>query len=380
MEGNHHMKTTKTIFAAATMAVALGGFAAGGFAADTVPASVTAAVGHYARPPADQTRDAARNPAQVLALAGIKSGMVVADFLPEDGYYTRILSKLVGPKGHVYGYVPIPGFPGVRQTLEKDGKPVPIDPILAIENQHSEYPNVTAVWEQVYYNGGSFGLPAQVDAVVAGNGNYHNLKTMGYAVPATTGPNNAPGKPLDLVGMNKAIFRAMKPGGVYIIVDNASEADGIKADLTAAGFTLDGSSDAVAGQAVLKFKKPANASAENKRPKDNNWGMKNFFGNTRHSGVNNQVQRWVMYHPDGTFQEFGNTGTRVQQGTFWWDADGNNCMIKEYPDIERGSVICHDYADAINPVVDKVIGEGNAAWKVEPGYHYPAPPAPSAAP
>ncbi len=360
-------------FLAATLGVA----ALGGFAIPAFADAVSDAVDHYARPPVDRSRDAARKPADVIKLSGIHSGMVVADFIPEDAYYTRILSKLVGPRGKVYAYVPIPGFPGVRQDLEKAGKPVPVDAALSIENQHSEYPNVVAVWEQVYYNGGSFGLPEQVDAVIAANGNYHNLKTPGYAKPAMAGPNNAAQPPLDLVGMNKAIFRAMKPGGIYLIVDAPAEADGIKADVTAAGFTLDSSSD-VGGMTALKFKKPSNASAETKRPRDMKQGMAPYFGNTSRSGINNgnaPGQRWVMYHPDGTFQEFGNSGTRVQQGTWWWDADGNNCMIKEYPDIERGSVICHDYSgEKTNPPVDQVIGTGNQAWKLEKGYTYPAPP------
>ena len=82
-----------------------------------------------------------------------------------------------------------------------------------------------------------------------------------------------------------------------------------------------------------------------------------------------------MYHPDGTFQEFGNSGTRNQQGTWYWDADGSNCMLKEFPAAERGSVICHDYSgDKVSPPVDVAIGTGNQAWKLEKGYTYPAPP------
>jgi predicted methyltransferase len=361
----------KFAISAVLLSLAISGAAYG---ADAVPAAVTAAVGHYIRPPKDQARDAARNPAQLLAFSGIKPGMKVVDLVPEDGYYTRILSKLVGPSGRVYSYVPIPGFPIIRFDLEKAGKQVPIDPILAIQNTRTEFANVTAVWEQLYFNGGSFGLPEQVDAVLLAN-NYHNLKIPGFAAPEK-GANNAPGKPLDLVGMNKAIFRAMKPGGVYIIVDDSAEADSVKQDVMAAGFVLDGSSDILAGdkQFVLRFKKPANASAETKRPKDMKQGMENYFGNTRHSGISRDIQRWVHYHADGTFQEYGNTPAYEQIGTWFWDSDGMNCMLKEYPDVERGSVICHDYSAAVNKPVDTVIDEGPAAWKIEKGYTYPAAP------
>ena len=100
-------------------------------------------------------------------------------------------------------------------------------------------------------------------------------------------------------------------------------------------------------------------------------GMASYYGNTRHSGINRDVPRWVQYHADRTFQEYGNTPAYVQIGTWFWDADGMNCMLKEYPDVERGSVICHDYSNAVNKPVDTVLDEGPNAWKIEKGAHYP---------
>jgi predicted methyltransferase len=61
-----------------------------------------AAVGQPGRPAKDVQRDALDHPAEVLRLAGIKPGMVVADFLGANGYYSELLSYVVGPKGHVY--------------------------------------------------------------------------------------------------------------------------------------------------------------------------------------------------------------------------------------------------------------------------------------
>src|SRR5687768_4411457 len=75
-------------------------------AQDTVPAAITAAVADTARPEADRARDGARKPAEIVAFAGVKPGDKVAEFLPGGGYYTRILSKTVGPQGHVYALVP----------------------------------------------------------------------------------------------------------------------------------------------------------------------------------------------------------------------------------------------------------------------------------
>jgi len=66
-------------------------------AADSYDAAVSAA----GRPAGDLKRDALDHPAEVLRLTGIKSGMHVADVLAGDGYYSELLSNLVGPTGHV---------------------------------------------------------------------------------------------------------------------------------------------------------------------------------------------------------------------------------------------------------------------------------------
>jgi len=59
------------------------------------------AVQHAGRSDADIKRDALDLPSEVLRLAGIRPGMKVADILAGDGYYSELLSYLVGPSGHV---------------------------------------------------------------------------------------------------------------------------------------------------------------------------------------------------------------------------------------------------------------------------------------
>src|ERR1700761_3350617 len=82
------------IFAAALAGAAL---------AANVPDYVTKAVADPSRPKTDSTRDALRYPAETMAFAGVKPGMTVAEFFPTGGYYTRMLSDVVGPKGKIYG-------------------------------------------------------------------------------------------------------------------------------------------------------------------------------------------------------------------------------------------------------------------------------------
>src|SRR5216117_3738870 len=67
-----------------------------------VPKAVAAAVADPARPQADRDRDADRKPAESIAFAGLKPGQRIADLLPGGGYFTRLFSGVVGPKGQVF--------------------------------------------------------------------------------------------------------------------------------------------------------------------------------------------------------------------------------------------------------------------------------------
>ncbi len=63
--------------------------------------SYDSAVQHAGRSADDVKRDSLDHPAEVLRLSGIKPGMRVVDFLAGDGYYSELLSYVVGPGGHV---------------------------------------------------------------------------------------------------------------------------------------------------------------------------------------------------------------------------------------------------------------------------------------
>jgi len=96
------MTRTENLMMAAALALAL----SGGMAAAKPTAAMLAAVADKARPEADTKRDADRKPAEIVAFAGVKPGDKVAEMMPGGGYFTRIFSKVVGPRGHVYAYVP----------------------------------------------------------------------------------------------------------------------------------------------------------------------------------------------------------------------------------------------------------------------------------
>ena len=60
------------------------------------------AVAHAGRPAKDLERDALDHPAQILRLSGVGKGWKVGDYMGATGYYSELLSYLVGPRGQVY--------------------------------------------------------------------------------------------------------------------------------------------------------------------------------------------------------------------------------------------------------------------------------------
>src|SRR5580704_16394675 len=81
-------------------AVALAG------AASAASPAIEAAVHDAGRPAADTARDANRKPAETLEFARVHPGEIVLEIAPGGGYFTRLLSKAVGPSGHVYAAAP----------------------------------------------------------------------------------------------------------------------------------------------------------------------------------------------------------------------------------------------------------------------------------
>jgi predicted methyltransferase len=221
----------KLHLALAAVAVALLVSPAPSFAAAAnVPAFVRAAVADPHRPKADTDRDADRLPLAMLGFSGIKPGDTVAELIPAQGYSTRLLSAAVGPKGHVYTI----NIATLAQGIKDATKPLLADP---------NYSNVSYTEQNL----SNLKVPEYVDAVWTSQ-NYHDLKNPG-------------GFSADTVAMDKAIFAALKPGGLYLIIDHVAEAGSgtrdtgtlhridpatVKAEVLAAGFQFVGESKALA--------------------------------------------------------------------------------------------------------------------------------------
>lgn len=195
----------------------------------SLPAFLSAALADANRPEADRARDAGRHPGEVLLFAGLKPGMKVVDLIPGSGYFTRILAKAVGPGGRVFAYVPD------ELTAIAKGRP----PSVAAFAGKAPYANTRMILQTLP----TFAAPEKVDMVFTAQ-NYHDmhLPFMG---------------PADLSVVNRRIFTALKPGGVYIVIDHSAKAGSglrdaeslhridaalVRKEIEAAGFVFEGES------------------------------------------------------------------------------------------------------------------------------------------
>ncbi|WP_428099871.1 class I SAM-dependent methyltransferase [Candidatus Rariloculus sp.] len=225
--------------------------------ADT-PANIRSAVESSARSDEQRARDAGRKPAEIMTLAGIGEGDNIIELASFGHYYTTMLVEAVGPDGHV-DMVDMPWI-----------EPFGGDPARAFDAAHDN-----ATFHQVHYNEAN--LPSGVDAVLCVLF-YHDLH------------RDNESDTVDTADMNARIFAALRPGGIYLIVDHKAEdgsgwRDGttlhrigvetIREEVAAAGFELVEDSDLLANpdddhtvvvrdpairgntdRAVLVFRKP----------------------------------------------------------------------------------------------------------------------------
>ena len=219
------------------------------------PANIKRAVESTARPAEQRARDADRKPAETLMLLDLAEGERVVELAAFGHYWTHMLVDAVGASGQVH-MVDMP-------WTDRFGG----EAARAFDTAHAN-----ATYTQAHYN--QMQLPTNVDAVLMVQF-YHDL----------TRDN------VDTADMNRKILAALKPGGIYLVIDhNAENGSGwrdastlhridpaaIKSEVTAAGFELVQDSPLLANQAddrkqnmraeglrgrtdqaVLVFRKPA---------------------------------------------------------------------------------------------------------------------------
>lgn len=200
-----------------------------GAARAQIPDYVAKAVADPARAQ-DAKNDERRKVAELVAFSAAKPGDRVLELIPGSGYFTRVFSKVVGAKGRVYAVWP-------KEYDESSDK------VKAIA---AEYGNVDLLAQPA----AKLTAPQPVDVVFTSQ-NYHDYpdKFMGPTDPAI---------------LNAAVFAALKPGGLYIVVDHSAEAGSglrdtdtlhrideatVKQQVLAAGFEYVGESDVLRNRA-----------------------------------------------------------------------------------------------------------------------------------
>jgi predicted methyltransferase len=196
-----------------------------------VPAAVTKAIADPARQ-ADVSNDGRRKIAAVMTFAEVKPGQKVLELIPGSGYFTRVFSAIVGSQGHVYTVWP-------NEYAKEDADDVAGSGKLAAD---PHYANVSVLTQPA----NQLSAPEPVDLVFTSQ-NYHDYpdKFMGKVDPAV---------------LNKQVFDALKPGGLWVIIDHVAPAGSgmadtdtlhridpaiVKKQVEAAGFVFDGESNAL---------------------------------------------------------------------------------------------------------------------------------------
>lgn len=145
------------------------------------------------RPQKDIDRDADRKPIETLKFSGIGKGQHIVEYTPGSGYFSRLISNAIGKDGSLSVGTP-------QLFIDKFGKG--IIPSIGNETGHENVKGF-AIDDQTTI------LPQNIDVFFTAQ-NYHDIRI--YLSPGTT------------ERMNKAVFDALKPGGVYLIIDHSAKA------------------------------------------------------------------------------------------------------------------------------------------------------------
>lgn len=134
----------------------------------------------------DKERDRVRRPVEVVDFLGIEDGMTALDVIAAGGWYTGILSAAVGPEGKVYSQNP-------AFFLSREGF------VEAEQARNAALGNVEAM------HGDITGIDGQVDIAIS-NQNVHDIYNMGGEEAA--------------LGLISSVYTALKPGGVFGLMDH----------------------------------------------------------------------------------------------------------------------------------------------------------------
>ncbi len=137
---------------------------------------IAEALAHPQRTESDRARDPLRKSDQVLAFFEIKPGMRVLDLFSGGGYYTEILSRVVGPEGSVLSHNNQAYLEFVKDEVAAryaDNRLPNVQQLTAeaddLDLQQGSLDAVLAIltWHDFYYGDESFGWPDVDESLLA---------------------------------------------------------------------------------------------------------------------------------------------------------------------------------------------------------------------
>ena len=178
------------------------------------------------RTAADRTNDLRRKPEQMLEFIGIRPGIISLDLSAAGGYTTELLARSIGPTGKVYGQSrprdpnQVPASSSVAEGNSRPNLPPAANPAapaaaarpspVALADREARLHETGIPAAPIVALSRPFEDPVPSDLseridLVTLMFNYHDLGHLG----------------VDRAAMNRAVFRALKPGGLYVIADHA---------------------------------------------------------------------------------------------------------------------------------------------------------------
>lgn len=140
----------------------------------------------------DRACDASRRPAEVMALAGIVPGMQVVDLMAGGGWYTEVLARTVGASGRVYSH---------NNAISKQRYGSELRERLRDAGVANVHP-ISQELDELEFSDSSLDAAFLVQF-------YHDTYWMG----------------VNRAAMNRNVFAALKPGGVFLVIDHSAKLD-----------------------------------------------------------------------------------------------------------------------------------------------------------
>ena len=159
------------------------------------PRYIGAAVADPARPAPQVELDALRKPAEVIAFSGLRPGTGSRISWRANAYFTRIFSRVVGARGRVYAFLQAQELATCEPQETAGTKALDRMPLRERARAHRRR---RSVW------------PSRNPSTWCGRRRTTTTCTTAFMAPT------------DIARLNQAIFRALRPGGTFIVIDHVA--------------------------------------------------------------------------------------------------------------------------------------------------------------